>query len=314
MLIKNSLKLLLNNLNAIFKTLLYSLVVVLLTYLLISVFFSDLVTKVVETEGFKNFVTQIGTVWNSFISGNLRPEVDFVTPFEQLMDTVRLNLLDYLLPVIGFIIGFYLISVLNNLCSYTLTSMMDARMSAYEKKAFLETFIAELKNSLPFEAWYSLLTVLAFVISASIGLLFIVYTFTTLYLTSVIIGLWLFTLAYSAYLAVTALFRPASVNGVRGKALFVNKYTARDFWQILASYVFSLMLFAAVNVSMFVSTLGAGLIISIPVTQLYFVFNGLVLYYSIEGKKYYMDYEHVITPNKIKKDARDAEFLDNVEM
>lgn len=314
MLIKNSLKLLLNNLNVIFKTLVYSLIIVLLTYLLITVFFSDLIGKIVNAEGFSPLIAQIGLAWNSFISGNLRPELDFITPFEQLMSSVRNNLVEYLLPIFGFAIGFYLIAVLNNVCSYTLTSMMNGRMSTFEKKSFLATLISELKNSLPFEAWNTLLILIAFTVSLSVGFLFIVYTFTTLYLTSIILGLWLFILLFSTYLTVTALFRPLSVNGVKGKALFKNRYSVRNFWKILATYVFSLVLCFSLNVTMFISTLGAGLIISVPVTQLFFVFTGLVLYYSLEGKKYYLDYENIVTPNIIKKEIKDADFLSDIEV
>lgn len=314
MLIKNSLKLLLNNLNVVFKTIIYSLITVLLTYLLLTVFFSDLVGKVVANPSFQKIIEDIKLVWHSFLTGNLRQDVDFVAQFELFMDSVTLNIGNYILPLIGICIGFYLISVINNICSYTLTCMMNARMSTFERKGFLETLIANLKKSLPFEAWYTLLALLGFFASFFAGILFIVYTFSSLYLTSIIIGLWLFILLFSLYMTMTATLRPLSVSGTRFKDLFKNRYTRRDFWQVLATFTFSLILFSSLNVAMFITTLGAGLIISIPVTQLFFVLVQLVLLYSLEGKKYYLDFENIVTPNKIKQDVQNADFLNDVEI
>ncbi len=314
MLIKNSLKLLLNNLNVVFKTIVYSLVIVLLTYLLLTVFFSDLVGKVASSPAFSKIIEDVKLVWHSFLTGDLRPEVDFIEQFELFMESVRLNIGNYIWPLIGLCIGFYLITVLNNICSYTLTCMMNARMSTFERKSFLETLISNLKKSLPFEAWYSLLALLGFAASFFAGLLFIVYTFSSLYLTSIIIGLWLFILLFSLYLTMTATLRPLSVSGANYKELFKNKYTRHDFWQVLATFIFSLILFSSLNVAMFITTLGAGLIISIPVTQLFFVLVQLVLLYSLDGKKYYLDFENIVTPNKIKQDVKNADFLNDVEM
>lgn len=314
MLIKNSLRLLINNLNVVFKAIVYSLVIVLLSYLLFTVFFSELVGKVANSDEFQNILDSVKEVWHSFLQGNIRPDVDFVAGFNAFTQAVERNIANYIWPLIGLTVGFYIISVLNNVCAYTLTSMMNARMSTYEKKSFLASLISGFTKALPFELWHSLLNFLGFSLSAVLGLLFIVYTFSELYITSIIIGIWIFTLLYSVYSTYTALLRPLSVNEEPFKNLFKNRYTHRDFWQVLATYAFSLLLFASINVAMFITTLGAGLIISMPLTQLFFVLLQLVLLYSLEGKKYYVDYETIVVPNKLNKDAKNADFLSDVEM
>lgn len=315
MLIKNSLRLLVNNLNVVFKTIIYSLVIVLLSYLLFTVFFPELVGKITKSDEFAALLGTIQTVWHDFLQGNIRSEVDFVSVFQALTAAIERNASLYVWPIIGLTVGFYLIMVLNNVCAYTLTVMMNARMSSYEKKSFLATFISNFVKALPFEAWYSLLSLIGLTVSALAGFLFIIYTFQDLYISSIIIGIWIFVLLYSLYSTATAMFRPLSVSGNGGaKQIFRNRYHGRDFWQVLATYAFSILLFASINVAMFITTLGAGLVISMPLTQLFFVLLQLVLLYSLEGRKYYVDYETIVTPNKLNKDAKNADFLSDVEM
>ncbi len=314
MLIKNSLRLLINNLTIVFKVMVCSLVVLLLSYLLMTSFFSDVVKKISGGEEFKKLIEKVNAVWTAFISGDFRPEIDFVVTFEAFMETVRVNFSSYSLPLLCLFIGFYLITVLSNLFVYTLTYMMNARMSTYEKKGFLASFIYTLKKSLPFEAWYSLLTLIVLLLSVFVTVLFVVYTFSKIYFLSIVIGLWLGIAVYSLYQSMTAMFRPLSVNDVKIKSLFKNRYSRSGFVQVFATFLFSIITFTSLNVMTFITTLGAGLLISIPVTQVFFVILRLVLLYSAEGKKYYLDYETIETPNKIKNDASRAEFLDDIEM
>lgn len=314
MLIKNSLRLLINNLNVVFKAMLYSLAVVFLTYLLLTVFFSDIIGKLTKNKEFLQLIGSVNELWNAFISGNLRPSIDLVSCFEQFMEAFRVNLVNYVWSFVGLIIGGYLLTVLNSLCVHTLTYMMNARMSSFEQKGFFASLISNLKRSLPFEAWFSLLSILGVIVSISLALLFIVYTFTYIYLLSVIIGLWIFIVTLSLYLSLTSLLRPLYVNGAGGKELFKCKFTSKTFRQVFASFLFSLVAFMAVNVMTFITTLGAGIVVSVPLTQLFFVFLQLVLLYSLEGKKYYVDYETIEVPNKIKQDSANADFLNDVEV
>ncbi len=314
MLIKNSLRLLLNNLTVVFKVIICSLVVLLLSYFLMTTFFSDVIEKISQSDEFKNLISNVNAVWKAFITGDFRPHIDFVPNFEALMENVRINISGYFLPLLGLFIGCYLITVISNVCVYTLTYMMNARMSSYEKKGFLASLIFMLKKSLPFEAWYSLLSLIALLLSVFITLLFVVYTFSSIYFLSIIIGLWLAIAVYSLYQTMTAMFRPLSVNDEKLKSIVRNRYSNSGFLQVFSTFVFSIITFAAINVMTFITTLGAGLIISIPVTQVFFVILRLVLLYSSEGKKYYLDYETIETPNKIKSDAARAEFLDDIEM
>ncbi len=314
MLIKNSLRLLINNLNVVFKAMLYSLVVVFLTYLLLTVFFSDIVNKLSHNAEFLELTSNLKALWNAFITGDLRPSIDLVSCFEKFMDAIRLNLSSYVWSFLGLVIGFYLLTVINNLCAHTLTYMMNARMSAYEKKGFFVTLISNLKKTLPFEAWFSLLSILGVLVSISLALLFIVYTFTHIYLLSVIIGVWIFITVFSLYLSLTSLFRPLQVNNCAYSELFKNRFTAGTFWQVFGSFAFSLVTFMGLNVMTFITTLGAGMVVSVPLTQLFFVNLQLVLLYSLEGKKYYVDYETIEIPNKIKRDSENADFLQDVEV
>ena len=314
MLIKNSLRLLINNLTIVFKVMVTSLVVLLFSYLLATSFFSDVIKKVSQNDEFKTLMSKVGDIWSAFISADFRPQIDLIESFEAFMEAIRLNIGNYYLQLIGLFVGFYLISVLSNLCVYTLTYIMNARMSSYEKKGFLASFILTLKKSLPFEAWYSLLSLLVFCLSAFVTILFVVYTFSRIYFLSIVIGLWLGISVYSLYDTMTAMFRPLSVNDEKFKSLFKNRYAKYDFAQVFASFLFAIISFTVINVMTFITTLGAGLVISIPITQVFFSVLRLVLYYSSEGKRYYLDYETIETPNKIKSDATSADFLDNIEM
>lgn len=314
MLIKNSLRLLLNNLSVIFKAMLYSLVVVFLTYLLVTVVFSDIFKTISQSPEFTTLMDDLNKLWHGFISGNLSKDINLVDSFEQFMEAIRIHANDYCWSIVGLAVGVYIITLLNNICAYTLTDIMNARMSTYEKKGFFVSLIANLKKSLPFEALYSLLSIFGAVLSISVGALFIVYAFTHLYLLSIVIGTWLAILFYSVYLTLTSTLRPSFVTGSTLKETFTIKYSRTDFGPILASFVVALIVSVSINVMMFISTLGAGMVLAIPLTQLLFVLIQLVLHYSLKGQKYYVDYETIETPNKIKQDSQNADFLDDIEV
>ena len=115
-------------------------------------------------------------------------------------------------------------------------------------------------------------------------------------------------------MVVTALFRPSVVAGEPIKNLFVNKLIDNHFGSIFCSYLFGLIVAMYLNASMFITTLGVGVIISLPLTQIFFATMQHVLKCHLDGIKYFIDFETIETPNKLKKDVKSADFLDEIDV
>ena len=314
MLIKNTLKIVLNNLNVVFKSMIFRLVLWIIGFVSLYFLGTAILDGVVKSDELNALIGALKEIWQNFMHGEYLKNVDLKQTFESFTNLLKVEFISNIgLFICALIIG-YVLLVLNGICTYTVSSMIHAKMSTMTKLGFFEALFMGLKKSIVFEAIYALLKVIAILVSVLLGVLVAVYTYDVLFIFAIALGFAISVILFTLFLVVTALFRPSVVAGEPIKNLFINKLIHKHFGVILCSFFVGVIISWYINVSMFITTLGVGLILSVPLTQIFFAVMQHVLKCHLDGIKYFIDFETIETPNKLKKEVKAANFLDEIEV
>ena len=309
--VKNSLSLLVNNINLSFKALLYNLVVVGVFSALLVVVVELNLSVITGSAEAADLIAKLSNSFGDFIGGNYDFINELVDSFSVFLKFVGEHLSSVFWAIgLGALI-IYVESVLLGVGNYTITKIVDAHMATISKLGFFETLISSLNRSLPFEALYALIKTVGILLL--IGLLYLIFVLTIGFLSlfSLILVSWIAIFLVSLFFTVTALFRPSVINGTSVTAAFKTRISGKQFWIDLGSFVLSITVAIVINIMFFLTTFGAGVIISISLTGLYFACLQLVIYYSANDKKYYIDFDNIVTPKGLREDK---ELLDKVDI
>lgn len=75
----------------------------------------------------------------------------------------------------------------------------------------------------------------------------------------------------------------------------------RKYFKVLSAYLILSVLAFIINIFAFTLTAGVGLLVTAPLTTLSYVTLGEVIYRELNGMRYYVDSEHIITPKKLEQ-------------
>ena len=75
----------------------------------------------------------------------------------------------------------------------------------------------------------------------------------------------------------------------------------RRFFRVLSAYLILSVLVFIVNIFAFTLTAGVGLLVTAPLTTLSYVALGEVVYRELNGMRYYVDSEHIVSPKKLEQ-------------
>lgn len=310
--VKNSLALFVNNINLSFKAMLYRLVVVVvctaIMYLIVNLNLRIIVNSWAMNdfiEAIKEMVANFTKVELSTLGQNLSDR------YRALMGFIGEHIGSVIGSVIGVIIMVWVENFFLGLSHSAITKVVDAHMSSLTKLGFMEALFVSLKTAALFEAIYSLIKMLIVAFTIILCMVFVVFTIEYLTIFSLVIAVWLLILLISLFLNATALFRPSVINGVGVRASFKMKVSKKQYWTNLASFIVMFTVAIVINVITFSTTFGAGLMISLPISALYFACLKLVIYYNANNRKYYIDIDNIVTPVILREDG---ELLDNVDV
>lgn len=311
MFIKNSLSLFINNINLSLKAMLYRLIVVSLFTALIAVVCDVNMSVITDSAELKDFTESIRSALSGFLGADYSFGKDVAETYGALSALISANAPSIIGVIIISFIIVYIETFLLGISHFALTKCVNSHMQSLTKIGFFEAIFASLRSSAPFEALYAVIKTLVVILTLAVSGLFVVYTMEYLSLFSMIIGTWIMIFLFSMYLTLTVLIRPCVVNGAKTSAAFKTKFGRKKFWTCFGSFVISLTVGIVVNVVFFLTTFGAGLMISVPLTALFFACLKLVVYYNVNDKKYYIDIDNIVTPVILREDG---EFLDKVDV
>ena len=303
--IKNAFRILLSNVSTLYKIVLYRFICF-AVFALIGYFavLSDLRPLIYaqETLALRDAIVSL---LQRFLSGNgletelLRPAFD---AFAKMIITERQNLI-WVVSETGL-----MIVVLRFVCEcgdYAFATLLDGFMSSMNKPLFLPTFFSTPGKTALYAFISTVLNLAAdcVIFTAAIGIS--VYTLSYISIFAIIISAAVLVFGLSLKHTLLSAFLPNIVCGKKsvGRAFINTVPSERNFSTLLGGYSFMLLLFFYINLSFGMFTLYIGLIVSVPLTSLYFTAIRLVDYYMMSGRSYYVDYDTVVAPREKRKNA-----------
>ena len=312
MFLKNAFRISINNIGLSFKTILYRLVVTVIA--IVAVYFVCVgpLSVIVESGEFKAFMEDCQEILQSIINGSFSQINGVKESFDALVALIVSNASSIRLSLILVAVILLIRSYLEGICNYTVCVAVSDYMSSISRTPFLRALIANIAKSAVFEVIYLIAKVIVLAIAITLAVLCIVYTSSFLSVLSVIIAFWIVVLAVALFLSFTVTVRPSVVLGRKINEAFNFKTDAKTNAGVFASYVFSIVIAVAVNVGVLYTTFAAGLVVTLPATFVYFVCLQCVVFCSVDGRKYFVDYDNIVTPKKLRKE--DDRLLTDVDI
>lgn len=296
MMFKNSVKLLCANFDKVWKLLVYHILSIAVCFGLLCIFYDFYVEAgtIAFNDSNLNGVFQTGTLYGSSIANGLTAVADFVTIFfKQIFTNVGIG-------VFFCLILFILLPLLLNMGKYVMCEMMYGYMSSCSKQSFSGTYVKTLKSSLV----YSLLKT------------FYSMPFNAL----IVLSMWSLTridndifdyIMPFAFVIVPALFMAFKETFTAGWAPAKVVYNQNPFKSFMigmravlrrGAKVFStafIMFLLAIVLSMVLGLYA--LIIILPiVSPLIHIFE-MVMFFSSQGMRFYVDNDTILSPKKLEE-------------
>lgn len=311
--IKNAFKIVLSNVNTMYKMVLYRFICTaafaLIAYFAVLsglkyIFYSEQFVAIRDT------VTELLT---DFLSGrgiadvaeSMRPAFD---DFFRMLYRERAHLLSALFGTFGLVL---LLRFFYALGDFAFASAVDGFMSSMNKPGFFSSLLESFGKA----ALYALVITLVSVVSECVifltSLVIVVYTISYISVFAIIFGVAFLVFGFALKYSLLSPVLPSVVCDRLsvGKALKGCVRKGKDFAALLGSYSFLWLLFFYINVSFGVFTLYMGLIVSLPLTSLYFISVSLTDQYIVNHKSYYVDYNVVVSPKEKQENAEMLKYL-----
>lgn len=182
------------------------------------------------------------------------------------------------------------------------STVMNAKMNSQLKLSFTATFLSKLGKSIKY-------TLSKMIFTIPFDLFIAVTCFFMLYSIRVfgIFGLTLTSLYFVFIVAIRiSLFTgwlPAIV--VDGLSVFkAFKYGTKKafsrFWRIVSSIIIFMYLYLIISLALNFITFGSAIVLLVPIWRLYMLLFELCMYYGATARRYFVDYDTIITPKTLR--------------
>lgn len=314
MYIKNTLRLFINNLGIGMKAVFYRLVVTFIGLLCLYAVLYIGTSEIFQSAQMRQVFGDLKSLWLQFLGVNsTTATVNIQASVKALSLLIKANFSRIVWSGLFGVVILFAMDFALGLCNFTLTVMIDKHMSTISNSHFTQTFIQSLKKAVLFELFY---TTIKFVFALIVGIILIAIILLlgqAISMLSVVFGLWFVIFVCSFFLSFTARLRPRVAQGEKlSVALHNNGFKKGEFFSVFTAYIFSIVLVAYVNISMLITTLGSGLMLSIPMSYLYLMCLQNIIEYTLSGKKYYLDYQNIVVPKQLR--SEEERLLSDVEI
>jgi hypothetical protein len=238
----------------------------------------------------------------------------FKDAFANFYEFVKLKSGRIILSGLFFLIIYIIGSFLNGISNYAMGGMVNDHMSSLSHLGFIQALIRDLKSACIFQITYvginliydTLLIIICYNILFG---MFSVFGIVSIFLAStVFVGLYALKLTYLSGIM------PAMIADKKGLLPAIKssfKINKKQGSRLFSTYVASVLLIIYINVSMAVVTLFSSLLITVPLSFLLIICIQFVTYYTINDKKYFINYDNIIIPKKLREEEK---LLDDIDI
>ncbi len=316
---RNSIHLLIDNFGIVYKMLLYKLVVGLISLGLTFVFVIPNLSFFFSSTELSRIVLLVQDFFDALFSGGVEYLAGFRELFTaavgDLMILVTGKISNIVWTIVGVLLSYILFRFLDTLGNFAFAHMLNEKMNSYAEGAFFDCFIRSIAKGSAYSAVY---VAISFVYDMVVGLA--VYSIFFMLLSSMPLFISLFgaaTVLFAMEALKLTLFSnwiPAIIEGnlKTWDALSYGFRTKVKYrLHIFSTYLISLYLIVTLNVVFGIFSLMSALLLTVPASFLFLLCLQFVNYYTIEGKKYFVNY-YKIADNKDK--GQKSRFLDESDI
>ncbi len=311
--IRNAFKVLFSNINYLYKSTFYRLLCTAVAVLIAYFAVRPGLLPVLEAEEFTAFWQNLRNIPACFFKGEGVKSATDALPasFSAFTAMLKNNVYAIKWAAIGAIIVIYVWRALLAAGDYTFGRIFNEHMSSYTHFNFLPTLIVSAGSAFSYGALIALIELVSGAIILGVAAVIAVYLIEYLSVLAIILGILLLVFGFSLRFALFSRVMPNMV--CEGDNFFVAlKKTfpsGRSLMPLTGNYAFMLIFLYYVNVSVALFTFLIGLIVAIPFSALAITSLKMVEFYCYKGKRFYVDYETVVSPGKNRADAEFMKFM-----
>lgn len=206
----------------------------------------------------------------------------------------------------------FLLRVACQVGEYAFGKIINGFMSARTRFGFITTLFFDFGRALAYAVIYVLISLILEIAILLISVALVVNTIESISIGAIFIALVFFVMSNAFKYTLLSSFLPNIVTGKMSiiKALGSTiPHTRKHFSSLYGSYFFMMILFFYLNATFLVFTFFMGLIITLPLTNLYYTTISLVDYYHVNGKKYYADENQIVVEKSTQEDAELTKYM-----
>lgn len=323
MIFKNAFHLLVDNFTLNYKLLLYKIVVGIVVLALSMGLLYPTLNMLFTSESFNALVKLLGDFLQAIVTGNST----FLQTFPDRLQSAVTAFLTFLgerTPnLVFFCVSLALLVIvsrfLNGMGDFAFSVLIDNKMSSYAKTAFFSAYISNLGKAALWQVVYVPVTFVYDLLTIAVCYLFFVVLLSVIsvaFLASIVALMFSVALLLAAAAVKQTLFSnaiPALVtDNMRLRDALKNtfKFTKERFMTLFSTYLITSLLILCINVLFALSTFGAALLITIPMTYLMLFCIRFVGYYTYSQKKYFLAEDNIVLP----KEKTRENFYDDFEV
>ena len=311
--VKNAFKVLLSNFGLIYKAafarFICTAIFVLCGYLLLNKNLYPIITA----EESKNLVYAVRDVFIKFFAGEGINTHAIPEAFNAFMAMLSGENAGNLFMIITETLAtLFILRVAYQTGEYAFGKIINGYMSARTHFGFITTLLFDFGRALAYAVIYVLISLILETAIIVITIAILINTIEVISIGALLISIFFLVISSTFKYCLLSSFLPNMVTGKMGIIKALSRtvpHTKKHFSSLFGSYFFMIILFFYLNVTIMVFTFFMGLILTLPLTSLYYTTVSLVDYYHVKGKKYYADDDHIIVEKSIKEDAELTKFM-----
>ncbi len=309
MLFKNSINLFMENFKNVYKILLYKAIVVVISFALYSALLLPQVVQIIESSEMQTLITNVKDLVFALFDGNstalheLHGQIDVSA--RALLDFISSKTLTIILSVVGCGFVYLLTRFVDTLGYFSFGQILGDKMETYGDTPFPSSYIKNLGRGSAYAAVYAV-TVFVYdviVVAGCYFLFFYLLSFLSFFV-SLFLAVTAIVLANALKLTLTSTWMPSmTADGYTVKqALSSWKNVKKKLRSgVFSTYLVSIYMIMVFNVICGLATFGSALILTIPASAFFLICLQYVNYYTLTGKKYFINYEQIVT-NELRGD------------
>lgn len=315
----NAFKIALGNFGLIFKNILYK--AILFVVFATGVYLTLRISLEPMLENLTPVLKDIADIVKSLVqnqktfTANGGAESPLVADFQVFVDGIVSHFSNIVWAVVISVLIIYLYRIFAGVSNSTILIMINEHMSSLSHRPYLSVMFENLRKIIRFQLIDAIIAIVYYALVAVV-VFGIVYLLAPLVpIVAVFLGVCVLSFAVSVYsTCLSQVSTNMIIGGMKAKEAFrKGLFPSKEyFWKMFSAYLSVTVLYVYLAVSMMFFTLGVGTVIVSSFYALMISCMRLVDNYTINKKKYFIDYDNIIIPKELREN--DEQLLNKVDI